>query len=74
MPVIRHAKVSNVDYPNCRVCGVPLYDDVVARAAGWCGCEAKIVKVVKVRNTKRNMRLWLNDPYGQAAPSEVLHD
>lgn len=65
MKIVRRAKVSNVDYPNCRVCGVPLYDDVVARAAGWCGCEAEIVKVVNVRKTAKRVKLWLDDPYGQ---------
>ncbi len=65
MKIVRRAKVSNVDYPNCRVCGVPLYDDVVARAAGWCGCVAPIVKVRKVRVTSRRVKLWLADPYGQ---------
>jgi hypothetical protein len=65
MKIVRRAKVSNVDYPNCRVCGVPLYDDVVARAAGWCGCEAQIVKVRKVVKTPMRVKLWLDDPYGQ---------
>lgn len=63
--IVRRAKVSNVDFPNCKVCGVPLYDDVVARAAGWCGCEAAIVKVRKDKKCPRRIKMYLNDPYGQ---------
>lgn len=69
--MIYKATLRNVKYFNCRECEMPLMNEI-AQAAGSCGCAPKPKRRKRVKATKKELRKFINDPYGQPLVAAAL--